>query len=186
MQFRTWRLITAAIPGDTAAIPGDSGRSPVPLMTHTLQLVCLLAHAASLSLSRPLSAMNALTMSPTSESKKKVAVASRTPPKRYQSERSADACMNNVKFHKCSPNLSPNRTFPAQNALDTWTFFACIKFANIPSDSTRRSANECCTSDFPLNKLMVDLTIWNVRTNGILKTMFSGFQTPKRHINTYL
>ena len=35
---------------DTAAIPGDSGRAPVPPMTHTPQLVCLLAHAASLSL----------------------------------------------------------------------------------------------------------------------------------------
>ena len=43
MQFRPWRLITAAIPGDTAAIPGHSGRSPVPPMTHDRQLVCFLA-----------------------------------------------------------------------------------------------------------------------------------------------
>ena len=35
---------------DTAAIPGDSGRSPVPPMTHTSQLVRLLAHAAALGL----------------------------------------------------------------------------------------------------------------------------------------
>ena len=45
-----YSLITAAIPGDTTAIPGHSGRSPVPPMTHDPQLVCLLAHAASLSL----------------------------------------------------------------------------------------------------------------------------------------
>ena len=28
MQFRLWRLITYAIPGDTAAIPGDSAAIP--------------------------------------------------------------------------------------------------------------------------------------------------------------
>ena len=37
MQFRPWRLITAAIQPRFRAIPGDSGRAPVPQMTPTPQ-----------------------------------------------------------------------------------------------------------------------------------------------------
>ena len=58
-----WRLITAAIPGDTAAIPSDSGRSPVPSMTHDRQYGSFSTISFQrASLKRPLSLRDLLEM----------------------------------------------------------------------------------------------------------------------------